>query len=83
MNARLGKLAGAAICAQDVERAYTNANGLFFSNLTVTLTKPQLLAFLGGVVDAGGLATVGDASVLDRLRSYLDAPVGSFPIVTP
>jgi hypothetical protein len=35
------------------------------------------------VVDAGGLATVGDASVLDRLRSYLDAPVGSFPIVTP
>jgi alkyl sulfatase BDS1-like metallo-beta-lactamase superfamily hydrolase len=52
-------------------------------DLTVTLTKPQLLAFLGGVVDAGGLATVGDASVLDRLRSYLDAPVGSFPIVTP
>ena len=52
-------------------------------DLTVTLTKPQLLAFLGGVVDAGGLATAGDASVLDRLRSYLDAPAGSFPIVTP
>src|ERR1043165_6460765 len=39
VNARQFAQAGAAICAQDVERAYTNENGLFFSNLTVTLTN--------------------------------------------
>ena len=52
-------------------------------DLTVTLTKPQLLALLGGAIDLGQLATQGDRTALGRILSLLDPSAGSFPIVTP
>ncbi len=51
-------------------------------DLTLTLTKMQLLGILGG----GGLDGVehtGDPAVLWRLVSYIDDPDPAFPIVTP
>jgi alkyl sulfatase BDS1-like metallo-beta-lactamase superfamily hydrolase len=52
------------------------------ADLTVTLTRPQLLALLtAGATD--GLDLDGDAGVLERLSSLTDAPNPDFPIVTP
>src|SRR5690349_15388253 len=39
VNARQIAQAGAAICATEVEKAYTNGGGGFLSNLTVTLPR--------------------------------------------
>ncbi|MFI5040781.1 MAG: alkyl/aryl-sulfatase [Acidimicrobiales bacterium] len=52
------------------------------ADVTLTLTKPQLLALLlGGGLD--GVTTEGDVGVLQRLLGVIDPPSGAFPIVTP
>ena len=51
-------------------------------DLTVTLTKPQLLRLLG-TQDAAGVAFDGDQAVLGRLLAYVDPTSNTFPIVTP
>lgn len=52
------------------------------AGLKVTLTKRQFLGALGGGGLDGG-ATEGDASLLQRLLSFVDEPDPAFPIVTP
>jgi len=52
------------------------------ADLTVTLTKPQLLAVLGGH-GLDGIEHTGDPAVLGRLTALLDTPDPAFPIVTP
>jgi len=64
------------VLIQDVDPPHGRAD------LTVTLTKPELLALLGG----GGLAGVhtdGDTGVVARLLGVLDPVSGDFAIVTP
>ncbi|MEV0585494.1 alkyl sulfatase dimerization domain-containing protein [Nonomuraea sp. NPDC050310] len=52
------------------------------ADLTVTLTKPQLFQVLGsGKLD--GVAHEGDATVIGKILSLLEAPDRQFPIVTP
>jgi alkyl sulfatase BDS1-like metallo-beta-lactamase superfamily hydrolase len=51
------------------------------ADLTVTLTRPQLLALAGGQLD--GIAMSGDPGVLRRLTSLIDSPDPDFAIVTP
>ncbi|HVX20323.1 MAG TPA: alkyl sulfatase dimerization domain-containing protein [Acidimicrobiales bacterium] len=52
------------------------------ADLTVTLTRPQLLGLMGsGSTD--GVETTGDAGVLGTLLSLTDAPSSSFAVVTP
>jgi alkyl sulfatase BDS1-like metallo-beta-lactamase superfamily hydrolase len=51
-------------------------------DLTVTLTRPQLLTLLtAGATD--GLELAGDPGVLERLAALTDAPDPDFAIVTP
>jgi alkyl sulfatase BDS1-like metallo-beta-lactamase superfamily hydrolase len=52
------------------------------ANLTVTLTKAQLLALLAGQ-DPASLTSAGDLGALQRLLGLLDTPDPGFPIVTP
>ncbi len=52
------------------------------ADATVTLTKQQLMAVLGGA-GLDSLEVDGDAGVLSRLVSFLDEPTPHFPIVTP
>jgi alkyl sulfatase BDS1-like metallo-beta-lactamase superfamily hydrolase len=52
------------------------------AGLRVTLTRRQLVGLLAGV-GLEDMATEGDATLLARLASYLDAPDPSFAIVTP
>ena len=52
-------------------------------DLTITLTKAQLLGLLGGQVALDTLNTEGDIGAATRLLEYLDAPSSGFPIVTP
>jgi len=52
-------------------------------DLTVTLTKPQLLGLLGGAITLDDLATDGNKAVIQRLLSFLDPISSDFPIVTP
>jgi len=52
------------------------------AQLTVTLTKPELLELLGGR-GLAGLKTQGDTGALGRLLGVLDDVRGSFAIVTP
>lgn len=52
------------------------------ADLTLTLTRAQLPAVLGGR-RARELRTEGDAGLLDRLLGLLDRPRRDFPIVTP
>ncbi|MER8183224.1 alkyl sulfatase dimerization domain-containing protein [Kitasatospora sp. NPDC094015] len=52
------------------------------ANLTLTLTKPQLLGLLaGGGLD--GIEHTGDPRAFATLVSFLDTPDPDFPIVTP
>jgi alkyl sulfatase BDS1-like metallo-beta-lactamase superfamily hydrolase len=51
-------------------------------DLTLTLTKPQLLGLLTGS-GLDGIEHSGDAAVLGRLLAVLDSPDPAFPIVTP
>jgi alkyl sulfatase BDS1-like metallo-beta-lactamase superfamily hydrolase len=66
---------GALIQTQD-PRTSSNAD------LTLTLTKPQLLGLLTGR-GLDGIETAGDPSVLARLTGVLTEPDPAFPIVTP
>ena len=52
------------------------------ADLTLTLTKPQLLGLLAGRA-ADGIEHEGDMSVLRRLIAVLDDPDPDFAIVTP
>lgn len=52
------------------------------ADLTLTLTKPQLLGLLAGR-GLDGVGREGDEGVLTRLLAVLDEPDPDFPIVTP
>ncbi|ONM46736.1 alkyl/aryl-sulfatase [Nocardia donostiensis] len=52
------------------------------ANLTMTLTKQQLLGILTSA-DTEGVDFDGDRSVLEKLTGLLDTPDPRFPIVTP
>lgn len=52
------------------------------AGLTLTLTKPQLLAALAGRTP-DGVSTTGSPELLARLFSYVTKPDTAFPIVTP
>jgi alkyl sulfatase BDS1-like metallo-beta-lactamase superfamily hydrolase len=52
------------------------------ADLTLTLTRPQLLALLAGQAP-GTLASTGDPGTLQRLLGLLDTPDPGFAIVTP
>jgi alkyl sulfatase BDS1-like metallo-beta-lactamase superfamily hydrolase len=52
------------------------------TDLTLTLTKPQLLGMLAGQ-GLEGIQTAGDPAVLERLLGLLDTPAPGFAIVTP
>ena len=52
------------------------------ADLTLTLTKLQLLGLLGGG-GLDGITTDGDTGVVARLLAVLDPPNPGFPIVTP
>jgi alkyl sulfatase BDS1-like metallo-beta-lactamase superfamily hydrolase len=52
------------------------------ADLTLTLTRPQMLGVLvGGGLD--GIGTEGDLGVVGRLLSVVESPDRNFPIVTP
>jgi alkyl sulfatase BDS1-like metallo-beta-lactamase superfamily hydrolase len=52
------------------------------ADLTLTLTKAQLLRLLAGH-DLGGVEHAGDLAALAKLRELLDTGDPAFPIVTP
>jgi len=52
------------------------------ADLTITLTKPQLLQLLA-TAKPDGLDTSGDPAILARLMSLIDNPNPDFAIVTP
>jgi alkyl sulfatase BDS1-like metallo-beta-lactamase superfamily hydrolase len=52
------------------------------ADLTLTLTKDQLLGLLGGH-GLDGIEHSGDPATLGRLMSLLDTPDPAFPVVTP
>jgi alkyl sulfatase BDS1-like metallo-beta-lactamase superfamily hydrolase len=52
------------------------------ADLTLTLTKPQLLALLAGK-GMDGVQTTGAPATLQRLLGLLDEPDPHFAIVTP
>jgi alkyl sulfatase BDS1-like metallo-beta-lactamase superfamily hydrolase len=52
-------------------------------DLTVTLTKLDLIGLLGGGRALEGLATEGDPTVVAKLLGVLDPPTPGFAIVTP
>jgi linear primary-alkylsulfatase len=52
------------------------------ADLTLTLTKPQLLALLAGH-GLDGIEHTGDPAALSKLMGLLDTPDPAFPIVTP
>ncbi len=52
------------------------------ADLSVRLTKQQLLEFAGGA-EVPATSTSGDTGILDRLRTLLDVPDPGFAIVTP
>ena len=51
-------------------------------DLTLTLSKAQLLGLLGGH-GLAGIPHEGDPATLGRLLALLDTPDPAFPIVTP
>jgi alkyl sulfatase BDS1-like metallo-beta-lactamase superfamily hydrolase len=52
------------------------------TDLTLTLTKPQLLGMLAGN-GLDGIQTQGDPGALHQLLGLLDTPDPGFAIVTP
>ncbi|MGY0023271.1 alkyl/aryl-sulfatase [Streptomyces sp. YJ-C3] len=52
------------------------------AEVTLTMTKPQLLALLGGK-GLGDIGVVGDASLLQKLLAVVDEPDPGFAVVTP
>jgi len=59
-----------------------NPRSLVKADLTLSLTKPQLLGLLTGR-GLDGIEHSGDPAVLGRLLALLDTPDPAFPIVTP
>ena len=59
-----------------------NPRSVLAADLTLTLTKAQLLLLLGGH-GLTGIEHTGDPAVLGRLLALLDVPNQAFPIVTP
>ncbi len=53
------------------------------ADLTITLTKPQLVGLFLGEVGLDGIGTEGDLGVVATLLGFVDPARGSFPIVTP
>ncbi|GIL28391.1 alkyl/aryl-sulfatase [Actinocatenispora comari] len=53
------------------------------ADLTLSLTRRQLLGLLGDGAVLTGVGVDGDSAVLGRLQSLLDRPDPAFPIVTP
>ncbi|MBF9069293.1 alkyl/aryl-sulfatase [Streptacidiphilus fuscans] len=53
------------------------------AGLTLSLTKPQLLALLGGAAALDTVEHVGDIGLVQRLLSLVTTPDQLFPIVTP
>jgi alkyl sulfatase BDS1-like metallo-beta-lactamase superfamily hydrolase len=53
------------------------------AELTITLTKAQLIGLLGGALTLADVETDGDVAVVQRFLSVLDPPRPGFPIVTP
>ncbi|WP_043443004.1 alkyl/aryl-sulfatase [Arthrobacter sp. L77] len=53
------------------------------AELTITLTKPRLIALVGGDLTSGGLEVSGDEGVLTALLGVLDRGDPGFPIDTP
>lgn len=58
-------------------------NGEGDVGLTLRLTKPRLLALLGGDVDSDGIESEGELALLSTLLGVLDPGDESFSIVTP
>lgn len=52
------------------------------AGLTVTMTKPQLIALLAGK-GTDGITMAGDRALLPQLLPVLEAPEPEYPIVTP
>jgi alkyl sulfatase BDS1-like metallo-beta-lactamase superfamily hydrolase len=52
------------------------------ADLTITLTRPQLLAMLAGA-DRNGVQLDGDPKVFSTIAGLTDQPDPNFPIVTP
>jgi alkyl sulfatase BDS1-like metallo-beta-lactamase superfamily hydrolase len=52
------------------------------ADVTLTLTKPQLLGLLAGA-GLEGIGMEGDATAMSRLMSHITTPDPNFPIVTP
>lgn len=50
---------------------------------TLTLTKPRMLALLGGDAESGGVDVSGDTTALPKLLAVLEKGDSSFNIVTP
>jgi len=63
------------------------APGPVDATLTLNRTSFLLTAFQGaplaGAIKSGAAKVEGDPAALTRLVSWLDAPKGDFPIVTP
>ncbi len=59
-----------------------NPRGKVAADLTLTLTKEQLLGLLSGR-GLDGIGHTGDPGALGRLMALLDTPDPAFPIVTP
>jgi alkyl sulfatase BDS1-like metallo-beta-lactamase superfamily hydrolase len=53
------------------------------ADLTLSLTKAQLLGLLAAGGGLNGIEHTGDPAVLSRLLALLDTPDPAFPIVTP
>ena len=52
------------------------------ANLTLTLTKPQLLGLLAGH-GLDGIEHTGEPAALSKLMGLLDTPDPAFPVITP
>lgn len=52
------------------------------ADLTLTLTKAQLLGLLAGH-GLDGIEHTGDPAALSKLMALLDTPDPAFPIITP
>lgn len=70
-------LSNGALTYRTVSGAPTND-----ADLTLTLTKPQLLGVIAGP-GLDGVTVQGDPQTLQRLLGLLDTPDPNFPIVTP
>ncbi|MEW2167913.1 alkyl sulfatase dimerization domain-containing protein [Streptomyces sp. NPDC007084] len=76
------RLSNGALTYRSVETATADAGTAPPAGLTLTLTKPRLLALLAGQ-GMDGVQAEGDPRVLATLVGLLDTPDPDFPIVTP